>query len=121
MTKFEAVVTVDGPGPGCKAKLVENGIHEVAGAVAGEGAAGAIGSVGSGGEAEDEDAGAGISEAGNWAGPVCLVLVGATFGFADAAAIVAEAGATFTDDNSFVNLLEELRRTLCAGDGHCIP
>ncbi len=99
---------------------MEDGIHEVAGAVAGEGAAGAVGSVGSGGEAKDEDAGAGVAEAGNGAGPVGLVLVGAAFGFADAAAVVAEAGTTLTGNDGFVNLLEERRGNLCGGRGHCI-
>ena len=115
VAEFEAVVAGDGAGFAGEAELVQDGIHEVAGAVAGEGAAGAVGSVGAGGEAEDEDAGAGIAEAGDGAGPVGLVLVGAAFGFADAAAVVAKPGAAFAGDDGFVNLLEELSRNLCAG------
>ena len=84
-------------------------------------AAGAVGSVGSGGEAEDEDAGSGVAEAGDGAGPVGLVDVGATFGFADAAAVGAETGAAFTRDDGLTNLLEELGRSLGAGGCHCIP
>ena len=100
---------------------MQNGIHEVAGAVAGEGAAGAVGSVGAGGEAEDEDAGPGVAEAGYGAGPVGLIDVGAPFGLGYAAAVVAEAGAAFTGDDGVMNLLEELRRSLCVGGCHCIP
>jgi len=60
---------------------VEDGVHEVAGAIARERAAGTVGSMGSGSQAEDEDAGARVAEAGNGAGPVDLVDVGATAGF----------------------------------------
>ena len=104
-----------------EAQIVEDGVHEVARAVAGEDAAGAVGSVGSGSEAKDEDAGAGVAKAGDGTGPVGLVLVGATFGFADAAAVVAKAGATFTGDDGGVNLLQKLGGWLYVGTGHCIP
>jgi hypothetical protein len=121
MAEFEAVVAGDGAGFAGEAEFVEDGIHEIAGAVAGEGATGAVGSVGAGGEAEDEDSGAGIAKAGDGAGPVGLVMVGAAFGFADAAAVVAKPIAPFTGGDGFVNLLEELSRTVCAGSCHCIP
>jgi hypothetical protein len=77
--------------------------------------------MGARGEAEDEDAGSGIAEARHGAGPVGLVDVGATLGFADAAAIVAETGAAFTGDDGLMNLLEELGRSLGVGGYHCIP
>jgi hypothetical protein len=121
VAELQAIFSGDGAGFGGKAELVQDGIHEVAGAIASEGSAGAVGSVGAGGEAEDEDAGSGIAEAGDGAGPVGLVDVGATFGFADAAAVVAETGAAFAGDDGLVNLLEELRRSLCVGGCHCIP
>ena len=73
----EAVVAGDGAGFAGEAEFVEDGVHEVAGAVAGEGSAGAVGSVGAGGEAEDEDAGFGVAKAGDGAGPVGLVEIGA--------------------------------------------
>jgi len=120
VAEFQAIFAGDGAGFAGEAKFVENGIHEVAGAVAGEGAAGAVGAVGAGGEAEDEDAGAGVAEAGNRAGPVGLVDVGAAPGFAYAAAVVAEAGAAFTGDDRLADLLEQ-RRGLGAGECHCIP
>ncbi len=121
VTELQAIFAGDGAGFGGEAEFVQDGIHEVAGAIAGEGAAGAVGSVGSGGEAEDEDAGSGIAEARNGAGPIGLIDVGPTFGFAYAAAVVAETGAAFTSDDGLMNLLEELRRSLCAGECHCIP
>jgi hypothetical protein len=82
LAQLEAVVAGDGAGFAGEAELVQDGIHEVAGAVAGEGAAGAVGSVGSGGEAEDEDAGARVAEAGHRFGPVFLVAVGFAAGLA---------------------------------------
>ena len=48
VAELEAVVAGDGARFGGEAEFVEDGIHEVAGAVAGEGAAGAIGSMGAG-------------------------------------------------------------------------
>ena len=126
VAELEAVVAGDGAGFGCEAELVQDGVHEVAGAIAGEGAAGAVGSVGAGGEAEDEDASARVAEAGHGAGPVGLVLVGTAFGLADAAAVCAKTGAAFAGDDGLVDLLEELRRSLCfdslgVGGCHCIP
>ena len=89
LAELEAVVAMEGDGFAGEAELVEDGVHEVAGAVAGEGAAGAVGSVGTGGEAEDENAGVGIAEAGDGFGPVFLIAVGFSAGLADATAIVA--------------------------------
>lgn len=105
VAELEAVVAGDGLGLTGKAKIVQDWVHEVAGAVSGKGAAGAVGPVGSRGEAEDEDAGAGVAEAGNGTGPVGLVLVGAALDLADASAVVAEAGATFAGYDGIVNLL----------------
>ena len=78
---------------------VEDRVHEVAGAVSGEDAAGTVGSVGSGGEAEDEDAGARIAEARDGARPVFLVDVGAAAGLAYGFAVGAEAGAASAGDD----------------------
>ena len=105
MAEPEAVIAGDGLCLAGEAKVVEDGIHEVAGTVACEGAAGAIGPVGPGGEAEDEDAGAGIAEAGNGTGPVGLVLIGAALDLADAAAVVAETRTPLAGDDGIVNLL----------------
>jgi hypothetical protein len=118
VAEFEAVVAVDGMRLAGEAELVQDGVHEVAGAVAGEGAAGAVGSVGAGGEAKDEDAGAGVSEAGNGAGPVGLVLVGAAFGLAYVATVVAEAGTKLAGGDGLMNLRKG--RQLFAGRQHCI-
>ena len=126
MAELEAIFAGDGAGFGGEAELVEDRIHEIARAVAGEGAAGTVGTVGSGGEAEDEDAGAGIAKAGDGAGPVGLVLVGASLGLADAAAVFAKTGAAFAGDDGLMDLLEELRGCLSVGrlgvgGCHCIP
>ncbi len=100
---------------------MEDGIHEVAGAVAGEGAAGAVGSVSAGSEAEDEDASLRVAKAGDGAGPVGLVEVGPAPGFADVSAVVAKAWAALARNDGVMNLLEYLGRNLCAWWCHCIP
>lgn len=63
VTELEAVVAGDGERAVGKAEVVEDGVHEVAGAVAGEGTAGAVGTMCTGGESKDQDAGFGVTEA----------------------------------------------------------
>ncbi len=86
---------------------MQDGIHEVAGAVAGEGAAGAVGSVSARSEAEDEDAGVGIAEARNRLSPVLLVSVGFAAGLADAADIGDEAGAAGAIGNGLLERIKD--------------
>jgi hypothetical protein len=99
VTELEAVVAGDGQRSGGEAEFVEDGVHEVPGAVAGKGTASAIGSVGTGGETEDEDAGARVSKARNGTAPVGLVLIGATFGLGDAAAVGSKTRAALAGDD----------------------
>lgn len=80
MTEFETVMGGDGAGFRGKAEGVEDGVHEVAGAVSSEGAAGAIGSVGTGGETKDEDACARVAESGDRTAPIGLVDEGSATG-----------------------------------------
>jgi hypothetical protein len=103
VAETEAVVAGDGVGLGGEAELVEDGIHEVAGAIAGEGAAGAVGTVGAGSEAEDEDAGLWVAEAGDGASPVGVVDVGTAAGFADAGAVFAQPGAKLAGGYCFAD------------------
>ena len=67
MTELEAVVASDSAGFAGKSELVEDRIHEVAGAVTGEWTASAVGSMSTWGETEDQDSGSRIAEAGYWA------------------------------------------------------
>src|ERR1700722_7830130 len=76
-----------------EAGAVESGEEEIAGAVAGEAAAGAVGAVGGGGEADDPDAGGGVAEAGDGLGEVGPVSEGGAFGFGDFFAVGDEARA----------------------------
>ena len=109
LAELEAVVTMDGDGFAGEAELVQDGVHEVAGAVAGEGAAGAIGSVGSGGETENEDAGVGVAEAGDRFGPVLLIAVGLSAGLADGLAVVAEPGAAIAGGDGLLHLIDDVQ------------
>jgi hypothetical protein len=120
MAKFEAVVAVDGSRFAGQAELVQDGVHEVAGAVAGEGTACAVRSVGTRGEPQNQDAGAWVAKAGNGASPVGLVHVGATLGLADTLTIFAQTRTEVAGDDRFTNLLQEQRRTLVDGDCHYI-
>jgi hypothetical protein len=65
VTELESIVAGDGAGLAGKSEFVEDGIHEVAGAVTGERAASAVGSMSTRGETEDQDSGARIAEAGD--------------------------------------------------------
>ncbi len=106
MTQLETVVTRDAFGLVGEAELVQDRVHEVAGAVAGEGPAGAVGSMSSGSKAENEDAGVGVSKAGDWARPVGLILIGAATGFSYAFAVFAEAGTALAGDDALAYLLK---------------
>ncbi len=97
--ELEAVVTVGALGLVGEACVEEGLEEEVAGAVAGEDAAGAVGSVGAGGEADDDEAGGGIAEGGDGAAPVGLVAVSAALDFGDVAAVIAEARALLAVDD----------------------
>jgi hypothetical protein len=115
MAEFEAVVAVDGAGFVRETKFMQNGIHEVAGAIASERAASTVGSMGAGGQAEDENAGA-----RNRTRPVSLVQVGTALRFADTTTVVAKTGTAFTGDDGVTNLLKEWGRILCIERCHCI-
>ena len=85
---------------------MQDWVHEVAGAVSGEGPASAISTVGSGGESKDEDAGARIAKAGYRPRPIGLVDVGTTAGFSDGGAVGAKAGAELAGDDAFAKEIE---------------
>jgi hypothetical protein len=121
MAKLEAVVAVDGSRFAGQAEFMQDGIHEITGAVAGKGPAGAVCPVRPWSKAENEDPSAWVAKTWNGACPVGLILVGAALGFADTAAVVTQTGAALTCGDGMVNLLKELGRNLCAGGCHCIP
>jgi hypothetical protein len=74
--KAQAVALAPGNRRAGEARAMERGEEEVAGAVAGEVAAGAVGAVGRRGEPEDKDLGLRVAEAGDGAAPVLLFAVG---------------------------------------------
>jgi hypothetical protein len=120
MAKLQSIIAIDGAGLGGKAKLMQDGIHEVARAIAGKGAASTVGSMCAGRETEDQNACARVTEARNGPGPVGLVQVGTTLRFADAAAVVTKAGTAFTGDDGITNLMKEWGRILCVKRCHYI-
>ena len=73
------------------------------------------------GKSENENFRLGISKSRNRPGPVDLFVVGAAPGLPNAAAVVTKARAELTRDDGFVNLIEKLKRSLCAGGCHRIP
>ncbi len=93
MAETQSVVAGDSTGLGGKAKLVQDGKHEISRAIAGEVAAGAIGSVGSGCKAEDEDTGAWVAETGNGACPVLVIAVGGATHLTNTSTVTAQARA----------------------------
>ena len=92
VVEFEAVLAGDGDGLGGESGLVEDLVEDVAGAVAGEHAAGAVGAVGAGSEAEDEDAGVRVAEGGDGSSPIGLIAVGAALELRDFGSMGAETG-----------------------------
>jgi len=106
VAKFEAVVARCAGGLVGEAEFMEDGIHEIAGAVAGKGTTGAIGTMGAGSESKDQDTGAWIPEPRNGARPVSLIDVGAAAGFADGGAKGSQARTALTEDDLLLDLLE---------------
>jgi len=104
VAKLQTIVAVNRPGFSGQAEFVENGVHKVSRAVAGEGAASAIGAVCAGCETKDENTGAGIAEAGDRTRPVGLVEVGFAPGFADALTVGAKARAELARNDGITNL-----------------
>jgi hypothetical protein len=119
--ELEAIIAGDAGWLAGKPQLVENRIHKGSGAVSGERASRPIGAVSAGGKPQNKNAGARVSEAGNGAGPVGLVLIGTASGFSDSAAIIAKARATVALDDRLADLLQNRREGLNFRTGHCIP
>ena len=88
--------------------------EEVAGAVAGEGAAGAIGAMSAGGEAEDEDLGVGIAKGRDGLAPVFPIGIGAAAEAGYFGAVIAKAGTQVAGDDAAV---EEVKGIWTAGHG----
>ena len=107
LAELEAVVATGGGGLAGEAEFVEDGVHKVSGAVTGKWAAGPVGAVGPGSEAEDEDAGLGITEAGNGFGPVFLVAEGLAAGFTDTADVGDKARAAGAICNALLQRIED--------------
>jgi hypothetical protein len=106
VAELEAIVVGDARGLTGKSQLVQDRIHEIARAIAGKGPPCTVCSMSSGCQAKDENTGPRISKAWDRASPVGLVDIGSTPRLADAAAIVAKAGAAFAIDDGFVDLLQ---------------
>ena len=117
LAQLEAVVATDGGWFAGQAELVEDRVHEVAGAVAGKWPAGAVGSVGARSEAHDEDAGVGVAESGHRFGPVLLVAIGFATSLADAANVGDEAGTASALCDGLLDLGDVLLKLIENGEG----
>jgi hypothetical protein len=91
---------------GGETEAVQDGIHELAGCVSGEGTAGAVAAVGSGRESEDDHPGPRIAEAGNRLGPVNVIEIGAALLGSNALPVFDEAGTTHAADYIVVQEFE---------------
>ena len=104
--QLEAVVASDGSGLIGEAGFVEGVEKKIAGAVAGEDAAGAIAAVGSGGEPENEELRKRIAETGDGFAPVGPIAKGAAFFLRDFFTVNDEARAFAAGDDFFVQDME---------------
>jgi hypothetical protein len=120
MAKPETVFARDGFGLAGKAQFVQDRVHKVAGAIAGERPPGTVSPVRPRRQAKDQHTGSGISEAGDGTGPVRLVLIGAAAGFADTAAVLAKTGTKLAIDDGFADLLQKRRQQTDIGTSHCL-
>ena len=116
VAKAEVVVARDGLGLGGESELVQNGVHEVSGAVAGEGPSGAISAMGSGREAENEYAGAVISKARDGFGPVDVISIGCAARLTNTLAVGSETGTELAGDDALADGLEDDRDGLSSRD-----
>lgn len=121
MAQLQAIVASDGARFIRQSKLVQNRVHEVAGAVAGKRPAGSVSAMRSRSKSKDENAGPGIAKTWYGTGPVSLIQIGAAFGLTDPAAVVSQPGAALAGADGVVNLPEELGRILCGRGCHSIP
>jgi len=106
LPQLEAVVAADSGGFAGQAELVQDGIHEVAGAVACKWPPRTVGTVGTGREAKDEDACIGITEAGHGLRPVFLIAVGFATRLADASNVGDQSRATGAVCDGLLELAE---------------
>jgi len=97
---------------------MQDGVHEVAGAVSSKGAASAVGAVSTGRQAKDEDASTGITKTGYRLGPIDLVEIGTTAGLADAVAVIAQPRTPVTRDDVLINLTDGRNRKQGRGRRH---
>lgn len=106
IAEFQAIIAIDGALLGGETEFMEDGVHEVAGAVSSERTAGAIGSMGTGSEPQKQNSGARISEARDRARPVGLVDVGSAASFADRDAEGAETWTALAKNDLLLDLLQ---------------
>jgi hypothetical protein len=74
--------------------------------------------MGSGSEAEDENAGAGIAEAGDGACPIGLILIGSTFGLPNPFAVAAKAYAALAVDDGLLDAEQNRRESFGPSGSH---
>ena len=103
MAELQTIVDRDGTSFVGKAELMQDRIHEVAGAIAGEDAAGSIGAMGSRSKPKDENAGAWVTESRHRPGPVGLVQEGTAANLPDPFTVGSQPRATLAGDDVVTN------------------
>jgi len=112
--EHQPVVARNAGGLRSETSLEKSPIEEVAGAVAGEHAAGPIGAMRAGRKADQEHAGVRIAKSGHWPGPIILIAVGATFHASDLLAIFDQPGALPASDDLAIQDLKGFQVQLYA-------
>src|SRR5246127_394844 len=97
--EFQSVIAVGRSGLVGKSSLIEHRIHELAGGVAGEGAAGSVRAVRAGSQSHNQNTRAGIAESRHGLAPVLPVTIGAALLTRDFLAVSDQARATSATDN----------------------
>src|SRR5208337_2782939 len=99
----------------CETRLVQHRIEEVAGAVPGEGSAGAVGAMRARRQSQHQHPCRGISKGWNRAAPVLPARVGFLPYRSNLAAVLAKPGAALAGYNASVQFVERTRRRLSHG------
>ena len=102
----------------CKACIVEDGVHEIAGSVTRKWSSGSVCTMSSGSKSENKHTGSRISEAGDRTSPVRLVAIGFSLRLADALAVDSQTHTTLAGGDGLLNFSQNWREGPYGGASH---